>query len=84
MLQGYGQKACQGTRPQAWCVHTRLGRTYVVTGCLVNGHAVLDRMSEALRTRPGCEGMTTMQLSIIKEITNHEHRVAFTPAGAKA
>jgi len=56
----------------------------VVTGCLVNGHAVLDRMSEALRTRPGCEGMTTMQLSIIKEITNHEHRVAFTPAGAKA
>jgi hypothetical protein len=32
----------------------------------------------------GCEGRTTMQVGVIKEIKDQEHRVALTPAGAKA
>jgi hypothetical protein len=41
-----------------------------------------DKPSEALRTLPGCEGVTTMKVGVVEEIKDQEYRVALTPAGA--
>jgi hypothetical protein len=73
-------RGSRGTRAPCLCLHACVRGGIPFAPLAQQGHA----LSAPLRTRPGCEGMTTMPLSIIKELTDHEHRVACTPAGAKA